>query len=99
MNVEAYDNADIVSIAVGGANANNFTLGGSVSENDIGGSLDAHIGGEALVTALQSVTVQAHDDTQITAIAGAVARDERFRAAVGGGRLEKQDYPHRDGIY
>ena len=60
-------------------------MGGAYSENDIGGSLDAHVSDGALVTLSSGITIQAHDDTQITAIAGAVAVTTGAGGAVGAG--------------
>jgi hypothetical protein len=73
----------IESITVGGAGANTFALGGSVSLNDIQNTIDAHISTGSEVDATGTVRVEATDSTTIRGIAGGVAI-ATGAAAVGG---------------
>ncbi|MCA9185641.1 MAG: VCBS repeat-containing protein, partial [Planctomycetales bacterium] len=73
VDVLARTNIDIDAISVGGQFAQDFVLGGSVSTNEIGGMLDAHISRAAKVNATNQTRVQTNDDTHILAISGNAA--------------------------
>ncbi|MBD3316856.1 MAG: hypothetical protein GF344_13800, partial [Chitinivibrionales bacterium] len=70
--VKAESNAVLETISAGGAGAGTFAMGGSVSLNTIGTTVDAHISGGADVTAAGSVIVSASDSPEIRSLAGAV---------------------------
>lgn len=66
-------NIDLDAVTVGGTLANDFVLGGSVSSNQIMGTLDAHVSGGSVVNGTTQVSVHTQDDTNITAVAGEAA--------------------------
>ncbi|HET9216574.1 MAG TPA: VCBS repeat-containing protein, partial [Terriglobia bacterium] len=70
IDISASTNADIDAITVGGVGSGGFTVAGSISLNEIGNTVDAHISSESIVTATGVVNVKAHDDTLIVAVAG-----------------------------
>ena len=74
--------SQIVSVTVGGAAADQFALGGSVSINVVAHDIDAHISGTRSVTADGSILVAAADDLVMTSVAGGVALGQN---AVGAG--------------
>ncbi len=71
------------AVTVGGAFAQNFALGGSVTVNNIGGTVNADVAGGAAATGTTQVTVGASDKTQITGVAGQAAVALGAGAAVG----------------
>ncbi|HEY1378701.1 MAG TPA: hypothetical protein VGF55_18020, partial [Gemmataceae bacterium] len=77
------EDADVVAIAVGGANANSFALGGSIAINSLGNQLDARVSGGADLTATTLARVRAKDDGTITAITGEAAITTGF-GSIGG---------------
>ncbi|MCB2040473.1 MAG: hypothetical protein KDH48_06615, partial [Rhodoferax sp.] len=72
----------LVSVTVGGAAADQFALGGSVSMNIVAHDITAYISGTRSVTADGSVLVSALDDLTMTNVAGGVALGQN---AVGAG--------------
>jgi hypothetical protein len=81
------EDADIVAIAVGGAFAHQFALGGSIVINDLSNDIDAHISGGATVSGNVLLRVQALDGGTITAITGEAAVTSGFLSI--GGALSK----------
>ena len=67
-NVHTSDNSDIDAITVGGAGAGGFAAGGSVSTNEIGNVLDAHVS-NAAVNLSGGLSVWSTDESDILAIA------------------------------
>ena len=81
--IDARTNADIAAISIGGAGAENFALGGSVSLNEIANTVAAHVSdGSTLIATAGTARVSASDDTLIVAISGAGAGTSGF-AAIG----------------
>src|SRR5262249_42436830 len=66
-------NADITAIAVGGAGADSFALGGSVATNNIGNTLDGHISDGSLVIVPRSVVISVNEGGSIFCVAGGVS--------------------------
>src|SRR5262249_27789454 len=63
----------LVSVTVGGAAANQFAFGGSVSINVIAHDISAYITGSRAVEATGSILVSAVDDVNATSVAGGIA--------------------------
>ncbi|WP_165229868.1 hypothetical protein, partial [Aquisphaera insulae] len=72
----------LVSVALGGANANNFSLGGSLSLSFVRETIHAYVSGNSRVTASGDVEVTALDSSTIGSFAGAVAVSKQT-ASVG----------------
>jgi len=76
LQLSALSTATIETIAAGGAGAQTFSLGGSVTINDIDNSVDAHMSNVSAprsVTAGGAVTVRATDYSQIKSLAGSLS--------------------------
>ncbi len=71
--VTASSGSILVSIAVGGAFAGDFALGGSLTVNSISNSLDAHIKNSTLVQAGRDVNLVAVERDTLVAVAGGFA--------------------------
>ncbi|MHC4507326.1 MAG: FG-GAP-like repeat-containing protein, partial [Planctomycetota bacterium] len=70
--VTADSNIDIAAFAVGGAGADTFALGGSVTINEIRMRLDASVSLGAQVRASDGLSITASDDSAIHALSGAL---------------------------
>jgi hypothetical protein len=74
VSVAAKTTPNIDALAIGGAGAATFALGGSVTLNEIDDVVDAHISAAAIVTAPLAVRVTASEDKgRIRALAGGAA--------------------------
>jgi len=62
LEVLAKSDLAVVAVTVGGAGAADFSLGGSVSVNKLGGTVDAHISADSDVDAAGTIRVQATED-------------------------------------
>ena len=71
--VTASSGSILVSIAVGGAFAGDFALGGSLTVNSIANSLDAHIKNSTLVQAGRDINLVAVERDTLVAVAGGFA--------------------------
>jgi Ca2+-binding RTX toxin-like protein/acetolactate synthase small subunit len=69
----AQNTATISALTVGGAGSGQFALGGSVSTNLIGTTVDAHITQGSTITAAQNISLTATDLSTIKAYGGALA--------------------------
>ncbi|HND55831.1 MAG TPA: hypothetical protein PLV92_25620, partial [Pirellulaceae bacterium] len=83
VNVLADNDADLDAITLGGTAAGNFSLGGSISINEIGGTLEARVMGNATVNASTKLRVAADDDTLIVAVSGQATITTGSGAAIG----------------
>ena len=71
--VRGKEDVDITAVAVGGAGAEKFSLGGSYVENHLQNDIQAFVGNNAELTADRTLSVLANDDGTIVAISGAAA--------------------------
>ena len=71
--VTASSGSILVSIAVGGAFAGDFALGGSLTVNSIANTLDAHIKNSTLVQAGRDINLVAVERDTLVAVAGGFA--------------------------
>src|SRR5262249_5167796 len=71
--ITAESSPDMTSAAVGGVGSQNFALGGSLTLNDVKGTIDAHISNRAHVDATDEVLITATDASTISSLAGGVA--------------------------
>src|SRR5208283_3502552 len=63
----------VVSVTLGGAGANNFALGGSVSANVVMSTIGAEVLGGSTVTAPGDIAIDATDSTTVVVVAGGFA--------------------------
>jgi len=71
--ISASSQGSLETITVGGAGADGFALGGSVSLNHVRNTLDAHVSGGAAVDSPGAVSVTATDTPKIQTLAGGLA--------------------------
>src|SRR5262249_42492969 len=71
--ITAESSPDMTSAAVGGVGSQNFALGGSLTLNDVKGTIDAHVSNRAHVDATDEVLITARDASTISSLAGGVA--------------------------
>ena len=71
--VNATESATIIDVAIAGAGAGGFALGGSIAVNRIDNVVDAHAAASTNVTGTSSVGFNATDTPSITVIAGGFA--------------------------
>ncbi|MBS3951841.1 MAG: LEPR-XLL domain-containing protein, partial [Methylomicrobium sp.] len=70
--LSAADEALLVALAVGGAGAQDFALGGSVMVNSIANTVDAHISKNSDVFARTDLSVTARESSSLVAIGGGI---------------------------
>ena len=82
--VSATSSPTITTYSGGGVGAGSYALGGSVSFNVIGNTTEAHISGNAPVTAADAVQVKASETAKVFTVAGELvgAKTFAFGAAV-----------------
>ncbi len=80
INVTATENATIIDVAIAGAGASLFALGGSVAVNRISNHVDAHVGNSASVIGTTSATFSASDTPTIVVVAGGFSGAETIAA-------------------
>ncbi len=73
IDVTATETATIIDVAIAGAGAGGFALGGSIAVNRIDNVADAHVAGSSSVTGTTSVAFNATDAPSITVVAGGFA--------------------------
>jgi len=82
VSVTSSNDANIKALAVGGAGAASFALGGGVATNDIQNDMDAHITGST-INATKNVEVSAENTSQIRTLSGGLSGAGGY--AVGAG--------------
>ena len=86
--ISSYTENTIVGVAVGGAGAQTFAAGGSVSVNEIANTVETEVENGASVTGIGAVTIQASDQSSIIVVAGAGAGAQT--AAIGASAASAQ---------
>ena len=81
LEVSATASPTIKTIAVGGAGAETFALGGSIVTNTVQNSIEARVSDGSDVDAAGQITVTANDGSRIQALAGSALEHQRPRSA------------------
>jgi len=82
ISILAAKSAQINSLAIGAAGAKAITAGASFVDNEIGGTVDAHVSDGSAVSAVNAITISAQDVSSISALGGAAAGALGLDAAV-----------------